>query len=170
MTEKLWQERKHFHDENAKNMNKILKRTFDDKKDKIPTKHFKELYAECLKGSLDLVVWGSSKDLTVDDMAMLACRDVGCELNYCQTSMTDPYEKPFENCESQHKQLVKCINQEVDIYETAPKGTLQEHLKLVLKMKKENKYKHLFETEVVPITTNNIEMKEEFNKMRSVKI
>lgn len=147
MTEKYWKERNHFNKINEKNIHPVLKRTFDDKKEKIPVMHFKALYYECLKGSLDLKLWSMSDELSVDDMALLACRDVGCELNYCTTSMTDQYEKPFENCDQQNKELFRCISREVDIYNSNPVLSLQDHLKQILEAKKKNKYKFLYERE-----------------------
>lgn len=145
MTEKYWQERKHFNNINDKNLNPVLKKTFDDKKENVPVKHFKERYWECLRGSLDIKSWERSDDLSVDDMGMLACRDVGCELNYCQTSMTDPYESPFENCDGQQKEFYGCIQREIRMYNYNSHGrSLQDHLKLRLEEKKKNKYSHIF--------------------------
>jgi hypothetical protein len=146
-TEELWQQRKVYNDENAKNENKLLKITREDYDGFKPSRHFKSLYQECIKGSSTLKLWGSSENLTVDDMAVLACRDTGCELNYCQTSMHDPHEyKTFKNCDQQTRAIYKCISQEITHYNLAPKGkNTQEHLKFVLERKRLTKYAHLYE-------------------------
>lgn len=137
MTEKQWQERNYFIKKNEKNLNPILKNSYQEKIDKAPNKHFKDLYFECLKGSLDIKQWQLSPDLTIDDMALLACRDIGCDLNYCTTSMLDPYEKPFNNCNDQNKALFNCISREISRYESNPLAeTIQDHLKEVLLLKK----------------------------------
>jgi len=143
MTEKYWQNRQTINKKDS--LNGIIQRTYDDKKEKIPRKHFKELYYECLKGSLDLKLWAMSDELNVDDMALLACRDVGCELSYCQNSMTDPYERPFENCEQHQSALFGCIDYQINMYNKKPlASTIQEHLKIVLENKKNKKYDFLF--------------------------
>lgn len=147
MTEKLWQQRKHFNDINSKNENEIMKRSYNDLKERKGPIHFKSAYIECLKGSLDIKAWTKSKDLSVEDMGMLACRDIGCELTYCQQSLGDPYEKPFADCNSQFSQFNKCIQNEIRMFNYAPKGTIQEHLQIVLDMKKKNKYSYIFENE-----------------------
>lgn len=145
MTEKYWQERKYWNKRNDKNLNPLIENTYNEKRAIAPNKHFKELYAICLKGSLDLKLWEISDDLTVDDMGLLACRDVGCELNYCQTSLSDPYEKPFQNCDSQTRAFYSCISREVDNYNSIDSNIpLKDYLKVTLENKKKNKYSHLF--------------------------
>lgn len=149
MTEKTWQEVKYWKDRNNKNLNPIIENTYEEKRKKAPNKHFKDLYFECLRGSLDIKLWQISDELTVDDMALLACRDVGCELNYCTTSFTDPYERPFEDCNSQSKALYSCISREVNIYNSQKEQIpLKTYLSKLLLEKKNNKYKHLFENRI----------------------
>ena len=46
-------------------------------------KHPKELYTECLKNSAYWHHYSASEKLSVDDLAMILCRDIGCEINYC---------------------------------------------------------------------------------------
>jgi hypothetical protein len=146
-TEKLWQERQYFNNENAKNHNRLLTQTFQDKEDKAPkSMDFKSMYQECIKGSAELKLWGSSSNLTVDDMAVLACRDTGCELNYCQTSLHDPHEwKTFKDCDKQTRAVYKCISSQIRYFNIDPQGTVQEHLKVVLERKRLTKYAYLYD-------------------------
>ena len=144
MTEKYWQSK--VQNDKSNKPNEILRRTYQDKIDKAPNKHFKDLYYECLKGSLNIRQWEISDELEVEDMAVLACRNVGCELNYCTTSMFDAYERPFNDCDQQQKEFFTCINQEIRMYNLFPKGnSIKEHLQFVLNQKKDKKYKFLFE-------------------------
>ena len=44
----------------------------------------------------------SSTKLGIDELAMMICRDVGCDLSYCQTLFAKPKEpgQRIKNCDS----------------------------------------------------------------------
>ena len=172
MTEKHWQERTYWNNINNKNQNPIIQNTFDEKKAKAPNKHYKELYAECLKGSLDIKLWQISDDLSIDDMGLLACKDVGCELNYCQTSMIDPYEQPFKDCTSQFNALNRCIQYEIDKYNSIKEPLdVRDYLKNTLEEKKKLKYKHLFINPLDKLTKQEVVNNEELlNKIHLIDV
>jgi hypothetical protein len=145
-TEDYWKDEKKRIDINKSNVNPIIRRTYEDKKALQGPKHFKELYTQCLQGALYLKQWALSDNLTEDEMAMLICKDVGCELNYCQLSMSDPYERPFENCDQQYRNLNRCIAQEITRFEENSEGrTMQEQVLYMLEKKKREKYFDFFE-------------------------
>ena len=145
MTEKFWQQEKKNIDKNKDNTNLIIQQTMEDKKKLVPSKHPKALYADCLQGALYLKQWSQSDDLSVDDMSLLICRDRGCELTYCQATLSDPYERPFENCESHFKQFNDCILQEKRRYlqHDIESRTMQQQIEYMLLKRKEEKYKHI---------------------------
>ena len=44
----------------------------------------KALYVECLKNSAEWHAYSASESFSLDDLAMYACKNVGCAVNYCQ--------------------------------------------------------------------------------------
>jgi len=78
---------------------------------------------------------------------MMICRDIGCELTYCQASIYDPYERPFENCDEQFKNLNSCIAQEQRRFIINPEGrSMQEQIQFMLEKKKKEKYINILKT------------------------
>jgi hypothetical protein len=141
MTEDYWQRQKQIEEANIKNTHPDIAQTYADMKELVPAKGAKYQYIECLKGALYLRQWAQSDKLTVDDMSMLICRDMGCELQYCQQTISDPYDRPFKNCDSQFRNLNRCIAQEQDRYMSNPEGrTMQEQVLYMLEKKKKEKY------------------------------
>ena len=61
----------------------LLKMTYKDAKDLASRKHPKALYVECLKNAQEWHSYANSPSFSVADMAMYACKNVGCALNYC---------------------------------------------------------------------------------------
>ena len=49
----------------------------------IKDKHPDELYSICKTDNNYLRHFRASPQLKIDDLAMLICRDVGCDLQYC---------------------------------------------------------------------------------------
>jgi hypothetical protein len=72
---------------------------------------------------------------------------VGCELQYCQASLSDPYDRPFDNCDSHFRALGRCIAQEQDRYLSNPERTVQEQVLYMLEQRKK-KYNKILEVEV----------------------
>lgn len=63
--------------------NKIFKQTFEDMKSIQSDKHPKALYTECLSNNAYWRHFTAADSLSVDDLAMVLCKNVGCDLNYC---------------------------------------------------------------------------------------
>ena len=77
-------------------------------------KHPKALYAECLKNSSFWHHYSASPKISIDDMAMMVCRDLGCEINYCGL-IKKSYVTEWEgsgDCSSEIKAFNNCITQE----------------------------------------------------------
>jgi hypothetical protein len=164
-TEEYWQKQKKIEESNKQNINPILAQTYEDMKELILPKGAKYQYIECLKGALYLRQWAMSDSLNIDDMSMLICRDTGCELQYCQQTLSDPFEQPFKNCDAQYRNLTRCIIQEQDRYLTNPEGrTMQEQVLYMLEKKKKEKYFNILQEKPLtedrePVMQKNIEMK-----------
>ncbi len=158
-TEEYWKQEKKRNDIRDGDVNLYFKLVEKDNKDIRSPKHPKALYADCLKGALYWDQWAKSDDLNINDMSMMICRDIGCELSYCQMTMRDPYERPFEDCEQQFKQFNSCIAQEQRRYQFNPEGrSMQEHIRYMLEKKKKEKYFDVFEK---MSQTNEVEKEKE---------
>ena len=165
-TEKFWQGEKDKMIKNADNIHPVIKQTMEDAKALVPPRHSKALFQDCLQGALYWNQLAQQEDLTLPEMGMIICRDVGCELTYCQASISDPYERPFENCDQQFKQLNKCIAQEQVRYQTNPEGrTMQEHVAYMLEKKKKEKYMKYFEPQVMEVPREREYIIKEQNKV-----
>ena len=84
MTEEFWKSEKAKEEANPFETNKIWKQTKKDVESIRSPKHPKELYIECLRNSSYWHHYAASPKLTVEDLAMILCKDVGCNLTYCQ--------------------------------------------------------------------------------------
>ena len=142
-TEGYWQRQKQINEMNKSNIHPVIDQTMKDKKELVSRKHAKEYFVECLKGALFIRQYALSDDLTVHDASMLICRDMGCELQYCQSTLSDPYDRPYENCDMQFRALNKCIAQEQDRYLSNPERSIQEQVLYMLEHKKNNKYAYI---------------------------
>ena len=170
-TEKYWQQERENIKKNSDTINPLITQTMQDAKELIPPKHPKALYADCLQGALFWNQWAESDDLSLPDMAMIICRDTGCELTYCQATMRDPYERPFENCEQQFRQMNSCIAQEQKRYAINPEGrTMQEHVKYMLEKKKKEKYFNIMSDQTIEAQVQNQPVKEKDYFIREPKI
>jgi hypothetical protein len=169
MTEKYWQQEKKAIEKNKDNINPIISQTIEDKKKLIPNKHPKVLYSDCLQGALYLTQWALSDDLNIDDMGMLICRDMGCELTYCQATIFDPYERPFENCDEQFRRFNACIGMEKRRFLYDSEGrTMQQQVAYMLEKKKMEKYKYLFQE--APLQQVVIQKQAQEKETRTMKI
>jgi hypothetical protein len=143
-TEQYWQQEKEKLEMNKANINPLIQQTYEDMKELIPRRNAKALYVDCLEGALYLRQYALSDSLTLDDMSMLICRDVGCELQYCQASMSDPYERPYKDCNGQFSELNKCMAQEQERYKSNSERSMQEQVLYMLEKKKE-KYHNILQ-------------------------
>lgn len=161
MTENYWQQEKKRIEMNKGNIHPVLQQTYDDKRALVPNKNFRELYYNCLQGALYLNQYAQSENISLDDMGMLICRDVGCELQYCQASMSDPFEKPFENCDQHYKLFSDCMSQEKRRYLHDGQGrTMQEQIAFMLEKKRKEKYQYITQFE----QPHNVKPEEQLNK------
>lgn len=81
-------------------------------------------------------------------MSMLICKDVGCELMYCQSTIMDPYERPFNDCNEQIKHFNGCMlsEQRRYMYGDNKERTMQQQVLYRLQNKRnEDKYKNILE-------------------------
>ncbi len=137
MTERNWQQIKFWRDSNSKNINPIIQMAYNDNVSIIPNKSFNELNTLCKQGSFEIKMWEISDNLSLDDMALLACKDAECDLNLCQSRMTDPYEKQMKNCNMLFSSLNKCLDNEIAKYKSLEKPmVMKTYLKGVLEERK----------------------------------
>ena len=85
MTEKYWQQHKARMAETPNQKNRILRQTYQDAAELAPHKHPKALYVECLKNSAEWRTYSAAEKFGIDDMAMYACKNIGCAINYCSS-------------------------------------------------------------------------------------
>jgi hypothetical protein len=150
MSEKFWQKEKDRVKSNKSNIHPVIQQSYDDNRSIVPNYNFRESYYNCNQGDLNLKALEKSDDITLDDLGFLLCRDAGCELQYCQSSMIDQNERPFKNCEEQYKKFNQCQEQEKKryLYENDGKISIKEHLNLMLEKKKYDNKNRLNELEM----------------------
>ena len=66
----------------ANQQDRIVKYTYEDAAELAPWKHAKALYIEYLKIFTEWHSYSVSKSFSVADMAMYACKNIGCALKY----------------------------------------------------------------------------------------
>jgi hypothetical protein len=107
MTEEWW---KRYKDNKDKNENKIfstveseLKRRF--KNDRSP----EELYSMCKTDNNYWKHYRNSENLDPDAVSLVLCKDIGCDLSYCQamTYKSKP-EDQFYGCKEQYSAFREC--------------------------------------------------------------
>ena len=114
MTEEFWQQEQKKQLGNPQNTNLIWKTTMEDVKAYASDKHPKALYAECLKNTQFWHHYAASPKISVDDLAMMVCRDLGCAINYCSL-IKKSYVTEWENssdCTQEIKSFNECMAQE----------------------------------------------------------
>ena len=82
MTEEFWQK---WQDGKRKQQPNIIWNSLAKqmREDAIKDKHPDELYAICRTDNNYLRHYRASAKLTIDELAMFICRDVGCDMTYC---------------------------------------------------------------------------------------
>ena len=60
----------------------------------------------------------ASPKLGIDELSMMICKDVGCDLSYCQNLFSKPKSESQQiaNCDSQYSALRDCIVREKKIF------------------------------------------------------
>ena len=77
MTEEFWKQEKKKTDNNPYLSDPLWKQTWTDMRSIASDKHPKALYVECLKNSSYWQHYAASPKLSIDDLAMMVCRDLG---------------------------------------------------------------------------------------------
>eukprot|EP00347_Sterkiella_histriomuscorum_P006526 403352429 len=142
MTEEFWQSQKKKHESNPVNVNPLLVQTEKDAKSIASDKHPKALYAECLKQSTYWTHYAASPKLSIDDMAMMLCRDIGCEVNYCGlVKKSQPMEwEGSSDCVDEIKNFSNCMTQERRRYQWQEiKPPMFDYIQNRLEEKRKNK-------------------------------
>ena len=155
MTEEYWQD--HMKKENA-NRNLILnnvqkdmqRRTMHGSKGKLG--HPKALYIECLKNNAYWMHYSASSKLDSKDVAMMVCKDIGCEINYCsqiKLSSLESEREPDRDCTPEINNFNTCMNMEQRRFQwTKDKPPVFDYIQNRIQEKKElAKYKLLLEQE-----------------------
>ena len=81
--------------------------------------HPKELYAQCLKFSPYWHHVAASPKIGINDIAMIVCRELGCEMNYCgllKKSVPSEWEGSSD-CSNELKNFNICLSQETKRYQ-----------------------------------------------------
>ena len=63
--------------------NKLWNQTYKDSQSIRSSKHPKALYIECLSNNEYMRHYAAQKDLLIEDMSALLCKQEGCLVNYC---------------------------------------------------------------------------------------
>ena len=119
--------------------------------DKIRDAHPDNLYTICRTDNNYWRHYRASKKLGIDELSMMICKDVGCDLTYCQRLFSEPKYtdghqipdcdqqfKDFRQCIIREKRVFRSLFGEVDIREnpTAIPDYLEKHFKEKEKLKK----------------------------------
>ena len=85
--------------------------TYDDAASIASRKHPKYLYIECMRNSTEWRAYSAAERFSVQDMAMYACKNVGCALNYCSlVKMGWPSDwQGSSDCMDEQKEFNKCM-------------------------------------------------------------
>ena len=117
MTEEYWAKWKFTRDERHPNLIwKNLERKL--RHDVIMDKHPDELYGLCRTDNNYWRHYRASTKLSVDELAMMICREVGCDLSYCQIQMGKPRSssQSFNNCMEEYHAFRDCFLHEKRLF------------------------------------------------------
>ena len=117
MTEEFWQKWKSGRDERHPNMMwKQMERGMRDQA--IKEKHPDELYAICRTDNNYLRHYRASTKLSIDELSMFICRDVGCDLMYCQHLVGKPRNnsQQITSCTNQFNNFRDCVVREKKVF------------------------------------------------------
>ena len=86
-------------------------------------KNPKALYIECLKNSSYWRHYSASDKISVRDLAMMVCKDIGCEINYCQLVKFNKVQseaEPERECNEEINNFNNCMQIEQRRYQWMP--------------------------------------------------
>ena len=112
--EEYWMQEKKRRENNPFESNKLFKQTFEDMKSIQSDKHPKELYTEWLTNNPYWRQVSASSSLTVSDLAMIICKNIGWDLNYwglIKKSISSDW-KGSSDCSTEYKAFTSCIERE----------------------------------------------------------
>ena len=90
--------------------NKLLDSPYPD-----VAKHPKALYIECLRLSKAWRGFAAAESWSIEDMAMLVCKDVGCAVNYCSLVKNTVWDAGSD-CQNEIKEFNNCMVSETRRY------------------------------------------------------
>ena len=120
--EQFWKDQKQRYDNSMMGQNKLWNQTYKDSQSIRSDKHPKALYFECMKNNEYMHHYAAQKDLLVEDMSAMLCKDKGCVVNYCGL-LKKSYPMEWENssdCVDEYKQFTDCMNMEMRRYNWMP--------------------------------------------------
>ena len=113
MTEEYWANWKSKRDERHGN---IIWKSLENQQrfDMTRDKHPDQNYAVCRTDNNYWRHYRASKKLGIDELSMMICRDVGCDLMYCQHLFAKPKTKDqqISDCKSQFDEFRQCVVRE----------------------------------------------------------
>lgn len=113
-SQQFWKEELQRKENNPYLSGKLWKQTWEDMESIKSDKHPKELYTECLSNNPYWRFHTAQAGLTVDDLAMALCKNVGCDLNYCgliKKSIPSDW-KGSSDCSNEYKAFTDCMTRE----------------------------------------------------------
>ena len=112
--EKFWQEEKARQEGTVWGGNQFWKQTIKDSQSIKSDPHPKKLYIECLSNNSYMRHYAAQKDLLVEDMTAIICKDLGCLVNYCGL-LKQSLESDWKNssdCVNEYDDFTECMKQE----------------------------------------------------------
>ena len=145
--------------------NLLWKTTFEDSQSIRSPKHPKYLYIECLSNNPYIRHYAAQQDLSVEDMAMLACKDLGCLVNYCGLlKRSVPSEwKESSDCVDEYQQFSECMKMEQKRWNWMPKEVKEKTVKydyIMNRMQERRHVAHFAMDQVQKLEARPIEPKE----------
>ena len=117
MTEEYWQQWKKKRDMTHSNM---IWRNLEDtiRVEQIRDQHPDKLYAICRTDNNYWRHYRASKKLGIDELSMMICREVGCDLQYCQHLAYKPKHpgQRVSDCKNQFDEFRNCVVREKKIF------------------------------------------------------
>lgn len=153
MTEEYWRKYKNKYDNEVFQKNEFWRDVKADMKKKEKGKHYKELYTICKSENPYIRQIRNSPNITIDGVAEIICRDIGCDLQYCMSlqnkvSSNSKSVVDLNGCKFQYSNFTNCLKNE----KFRLRNKEKELLELVNGMKERNVLKNMsneqFKTEI----------------------
>ena len=90
----------------------------------IKDKHPDELYAICRTDNNYWRHYRASTKLSIDELSMMICKEVGCDLSYCQHLVHKPksMHQQIDNCTPQFNAFRDCVVREKKMFRSFMQG------------------------------------------------